>query len=135
MARIHSYHSARSPKQDGPEGLYTPSTIAPFLIWQQPHLIYLAELVWRTTQDTALLSELVEEITATADFMVSFTERTERGCELPPPLIPAQASYGGIRRQVRNPTYELVYWHGALPAARSSCARLGLTPPRAGRAP
>ncbi|HLS63320.1 MAG TPA: hypothetical protein VK060_08080 [Ruania sp.] len=129
MARIQGYDGARWPKQVGPEGLETPSTIAPFLIWQQPHLIYLAELVWRTTQDTALLSELVEEITATADFMVSFTERTERGCELPPPLIPAQESYGGIRRQVRNPTYELVYWHWALQVACSWYERLGLTPP------
>ena len=130
MARVQGYEGARWPKQVGPDGQETPSSIAPFLIWQQPHLIYFAELLWRAGGDRDLLTELREEITATADFMVSFVERTDRGYELPPPLIPAQESYGGIRTRVRNPTYELIYWHWALRTACSWYTRLDLPVPR-----
>lgn len=131
MARVQGYDGARWPKQVGPEGEETPSSIAPFLVWQQPHLIYLAELVRRSSGNDSILRDLLEEVTATADFMVSFTERTDRGYELPPPLIPAQESYGGIRESVRNPTYELVYWHWALQIACDWYSRLGLPVPQA----
>ena len=31
------------PKMVGPEGRESPSTVNPFIMWQQPHPIYLAE--------------------------------------------------------------------------------------------
>ena len=42
------------------------------------------------------------------------------------PLIPAQESYGSIRRRVINPTYELAYWHWGLDTAQRWRERLDL---------
>ncbi|MFD0662492.1 hypothetical protein [Thermocatellispora tengchongensis] len=46
-ARRQGCAGARWPKQVGPDGRESPSPIGPFLVWQQPHPIYLAELVRR----------------------------------------------------------------------------------------
>src|SRR5690606_41498060 len=35
------------PKMVGPEGRESPSTVNPFILWQQPQPIYLAELIYR----------------------------------------------------------------------------------------
>ena len=35
----------------GPTGAESPSTIGPFLVWQQPHPIYYAELAYRQDPD------------------------------------------------------------------------------------
>lgn len=129
MARIQGFDGARWPKQVGPEGTETPSTIGPFLIWQQPHLIHLAELLWRATGDRSVLTEMLDDVTATADFMAFFAVRTERGYELLPPLVPAQESYQHMRDRVRNPTFELVYWHWGLAVACDWRRRLGLEVP------
>ncbi|MFC7457559.1 hypothetical protein ACFQS2_10195 [Brachybacterium sp. GCM10030267] len=131
MAALQGYDGARWPKQVGPEGEETPSGIGPFLIWQQPHPIYLAELLRRAGGVPDVLTELHEIVTETADFMASYPERTERGYELPSPLIPAQESYADVRRAVRNPAFELVYWHWALDVACAWNARLGVEVPRA----
>ena len=116
---------ARWPKQVGPEGRESPSGIGPFLIWQQPHPIYLAELIFRATGDEQVLKQYAEIVFATAEFMAGYPVRTEAGFELGPPLVPAQESYGRIRAEVINPTYELVYWHWALRVANQWRTRLG----------
>jgi len=133
MARLQGFAGARWPKQVGPEGEETPSGIGTFLIWQQPHLIHLVELLRRAdgVEELELLSEVDDLITETADFMASFALRTVRGVELGPPLIPAQESYGGMRTAVRNPTYELVQWHWALERACAFRAILGRPVPEA----
>ena len=43
-AHRQGYEGARWPKMTGPSGAESPSTVGPFLIWQQPHPIYYAEL-------------------------------------------------------------------------------------------
>lgn len=139
MAATQGFEGARWPKQVGPEGEETPSGIATFLIWQQPHPIHYVELLRRAAQHgpggegaaRAVSEEFDDLVTATADFMVSFALRTEHGFELPPPLIPAQESYGGMRREVRNPTYELVAWHWALGLACRWKRERGEEPPAA----
>ena len=125
-AHRQGFPGARWPKQVGPEGRESPSTIGPFLIWQQPHPIYLAELVYRATGDRQLLADLADVVFETAHFMAGYAVRTEAGFELGPPLVPAQESYGGQRATVVNPTFELVYWHWALRVANQWRTRLGL---------
>lgn len=136
MAALQGLDGARWPKQVGPEGLETPSGIGTFLIWQQPHPIHFAELLRRSalaehgeTAARAVVDELDDLVSATADFMASFADRTAHGYELPPPLIPAQESYGGMRREVRNPTFELVQWHWALGLACAWKRHRGEDPP------
>ena len=44
-AKMQGYRGARWPKMVGPDGRESPSGVGVFLIWQQPHPIYYAELV------------------------------------------------------------------------------------------
>ena len=46
-ARLQGYRGARWPKMIGPDGREGPSGVGVFLIWQQPHPIYYAELCYR----------------------------------------------------------------------------------------
>ena len=46
-AKLQGYAGARWPKMVGPDGRESPSNVGVFLIWQQPHPIYYAELCYR----------------------------------------------------------------------------------------
>ncbi|NOJ58795.1 hypothetical protein [Arthrobacter sp. 260] len=127
-AKWQGYDGARWPKQVGPDGRETPSTIGTFLIWQQPHPIYLAELIYRAAPSREILEEFSDIIYETAQFMVSFAHRTDKGFELGPPLVPAQESYGSTRSRTSNPTFELAYWQWALRTASAWRECLGLDP-------
>ncbi|MBT2584566.1 hypothetical protein J7I86_01635 [Arthrobacter sp. ISL-95] len=127
-AKAQGFDGVRWPKQIGPDGQESPSPIGTFLIWQQPHPIYLAELVYRADPSRAVLEEFAEIVFESAAFMAGFAHPTSRGFELGPPLIPAQESYGSIRAEVTNPTFELAYWQWALRIAADWRHRLGLEP-------
>jgi hypothetical protein len=130
-ARAQGFDGARWPKQVGPDGRESPSPIGTFLIWQQPHPIHLAELVYRANPDPEVLEEFADIVFESAAFMASFAHPTERGFELGPPLIPAQESYGSMRAVVKNPTFELAYWQWGLRTAAAWRERLGLEPVQA----
>ncbi|GAA1123951.1 hypothetical protein [Arthrobacter flavus] len=127
-ARAQHFAGVRWPKQVGPDGRESPSHIGAFLIWQQPHLIYLTELLYRADPSRELLEEYEDLVFETAQFMASFAYRTDRGFELGPPLIPAQESYASTRSTAQNPTFELAYWQWALDVASMWRERLGRDP-------
>jgi len=122
-AQRQGYAGVRWPKQTDPSGTETPSSIGTFLIWQQPHPIYLAELLYRSGYPNwGRYSALVQE---TADFMASFVIKGEDGkYHLPPPLVPAQESYARNRSTTSDPTFELAYWAFALNTAANWVDRL-----------
>jgi hypothetical protein len=91
-AAAQGYRGARWPKQVGPDGRESPSHIGPFLLWQQPHVIHLAQLL-RRAGDTGDYRELV---TQTARFMADVTDG------LGPPLVPAQEQNRRGTRSVRT---------------------------------
>jgi hypothetical protein len=127
-ARMQGYAGARWPKMVGPAGRESPSGVGVFLIWQQPHPIYLAELAYLARPERRLLDEMAEVVFATADFMASYPfwdERTSRYI-LGPPLIPAQELHPA--RTTFNPTFELAYWEWGLRTAQEWRRRLGLPP-------
>ncbi len=127
-AKLQGYRGARWPKQVGPDGREAPSDVGVFLIWQQPHPIYYAELLYRSNFGRETLEAYREIVFETAEFMASYASWDEaaRRYVLGPPLIPAQESYSKIRRRVTNPTYELAYWHWGLSTAQRWRERLGL---------
>ncbi|WP_311381056.1 hypothetical protein [Arthrobacter sp. ISL-85] len=127
-ALAQGFDGVRWPKQVGPDGRESPSPIGTFLIWQQPHPIHLAELVYRARPSREVLEEFADIVFESADFMASFAHSTSRGFELGPPLIPAQESYGSLRGTVTNPTFELAYWQWGLRTAGAWRERLGLEP-------
>jgi hypothetical protein len=128
LARRNGYAGARWPKMVGPEGMDSPSPIGGFLIWQQPHPIYLMELIRRVQPGKAIDEKYRELVMATAEFMASYAvwDEADQSFVLGPPLIPAQESYGPLRARVRNPTFELAYWHWALQQAQAWRQRAGL---------
>ncbi|MFG2961227.1 hypothetical protein ACGF5O_46855 [Streptomyces sp. NPDC048291] len=125
-ARRQHYEGARWPKQTGPDGQESPSDIGVFLVWQQPHPLYLLELLHRSRpagehrQLVARFAELVEE---TASFMASFVEERDGAYHLPAPLVPAQEFYDATTTE--DPTFELAYWWWGLEIAQRWRERAG----------
>ena len=125
-ARRQGYRGARWPKMVGPDGRDSPSGVGVFLVWQQPHPIYLAELVYRARPSRAVLERYRDIVFASAEFMASFPWWDARAHRyvLGPPLIPAQETHPA--RTTFNPTFELAYWAFGLEAAQRWRERLGL---------
>jgi hypothetical protein len=125
-AARQGYAGVRWPKQVGPDGREAPSMVGAFLVWQQPHPIYYAELLWLADRDPAVLERYRDIVFATADFMADFPDRWEGSFHVGPPVVPAQESYYPDRERTADPTFELAYWHWGLHTAQSWRARLGL---------
>jgi hypothetical protein len=124
-AKTQGYRGARWPKQTDPSGRESPSHIGSFLVWQQPHIIYLLELLYQERPSREFLEENVVLVEETAEFMADFVVEVDGHFELGPPLIPAQETYVGHRATNANPTFELAYWSWALQVANRWAERLG----------
>jgi len=128
IAERQDYKGVRWQKMTDNEGGDTPSNVGSFLIWQQPNVIYEAELLYRNKPSKQLLQKYSKLIFATADFMASFA-RYNAGTgyyDLGKGIIPAQESYNPA--ETYNPPYELAYWKWALEKAQVWRTRLGLKP-------
>jgi hypothetical protein len=125
-AQWQGYRGARWPKHTDPSARESPSNIGVFLVWQQPHLIYLLELLRQGGRDLDFMSTHYPLIEATAEFMGDFVDERNGSFVLPPPLIPAQESYLADRATNESPTFELAYWVWALSVANEWRAHLGL---------
>jgi hypothetical protein len=125
-AKQQGYQGARWPKMVGPEGRDSPSPIGPLLIWQQPHPIAMAELVYRAGPGRATLEKYREIVFASADFLASFAVLKDGRYVLGPPVIPAQENHPP--NETWNPTFELEYWDHALAIAQQWRERLRLPP-------
>jgi hypothetical protein len=126
LAASQGYDGARWPKCVAPDGVNGPCYIEPFLIWQQPHPIYYAELIYKIKGDRATLDKYSEIVFETASFMASFAEWDTEGQRyvLGPPVAPAQEIYD--HETTMNPTFELSYWAFGLSVANSWRELLGL---------
>ncbi len=125
-AKKQGFAGARWPKMTSPSGAESPSPVGPFLVWEEPHPIFYAELCWRTHGDRATLKKYAHIVFATADFMASYPawdEKTGRYV-LGPTLQCAQENFP--KDKTLNPTFELTYWRWALETAQQWRTRLGL---------
>jgi len=124
-AARQGYRGARWPKMTGPTGAESPSAVGPFLIWQQPHPIYYAELCYRAHPDRATLERYRDVVFETADFMASFAawDETNEHFVLGPPLQGAQEVFP--KEKTSNTTFGLAYWSWGLEAAQAWRERLG----------
>ncbi|MCL1987162.1 MAG: glycoside hydrolase family 65 [Firmicutes bacterium] len=115
-AQINGYKGARWQKQVCPNGTDSPSLIAPLLVWQQPHILYMLDLVYKNgNKNVDFLAEYWEIIKETADFMCDFLHYENGQYNLVAPLIPAQEEHNPIK--VKNPTFELEYFRYGLKIA------------------
>jgi len=126
IAERQGYEGVRWPKMTNPKGQDSPSGVGPMLIWQQPHPIYYAELVYRQKPTARTLETYKEIVFGTADFMADFAhwDDQQNRYVLGPPMIPAQENYD--YDTTYNPTYELCYWYWGLQTAQQWRIRLGL---------
>ena len=96
-----------------------------FLIWQQPHFIYMAELLYRANPSQEVLDKYKDLVAATAEFMYSFATYDElEGRFVLKGAIPAQETLRAA--DTVNPPFELSYWHYAISVAQKWRERLGL---------
>lgn len=126
IARRQGFDGLRWQKMTDHLGNESPSSIGSFLVWQQPHFIYMAELLYRERKNKKVLDKYKELVFATADFMASFPspDATGKRYNLGRGVIPAQERFDPD--STYNPTYELAYWHWALEVAQQWKIRAGL---------
>ncbi len=126
-AEIQDYKGVRWPKMTDPGGNDSPSGVGEFLIWQQPHIIYFAELVYREKPNRGTLEKYASLVFETAEFMTDFArwdDETSRYI-LGSPLIPAQESLE--KEKTFNPPFEVAYWHWGLSVAQKWRQRMNLS--------
>jgi hypothetical protein len=125
-AKANGVKGAWWPKMVGPEGRESPSTVNPFIMWQQPHPIYLAESLWIAHgKDRATLEKYRDLVFATADLLASwpFYDPKEQRYILGPPVIPAQENFAW---NTWNPTFEIEYYRFGIATAQLWRTRLGM---------
>lgn len=124
IAERQGFDGARWMKMTDPSGTEAPSKVGSFLIWQQPHFIYMAELIYRDNPSAEVLEKygfLVEE---TAKFMASFaTYDAMEGRYILQGVIPAQETLRAS--ETINPPFELSYWHYGMSVAQQWRERAG----------
>jgi hypothetical protein len=125
IAQRQGYDGVRWQKMTDPWGQEGPSSVGAFLIWQQPHMIYFAEEVYRAHPNAATLKLYQDRVAATAEFMASypFYEKDNNRYILGKGVIPAQERFKA--EETFNPTFELVYWNWALNTAQQWRIRQG----------
>jgi len=109
-------------------------------VWQQPHPIYLAELVYRARKDEdarahkdqdarATLERYQRIVFETADYMATFVDYdpARKQYVLGPGINSADEKHTDLAHNL-NPTMELAYWKWALETAQQWRIRLGLAP-------
>lgn len=121
-AAKNGYKGARFTKMVAEDALDSPSKIAPLLVWQQPHLIYMLYLAYRRDMDKDFLEKYYCLIEESADFMADFAVKNEAGFyELAAPLIPVQERHQP--EVTYNPVFEVEYWAAGLKMA-VECAKV-----------
>jgi hypothetical protein len=120
------FDGVRWPKMTDPSGNESPSKVGPFLIWQQPHIIYFAELVYHQHPTSKTLERYKSLVFNTAQFMASYAafDSTRGRYVLGPALIPAQERFNPAT--TLNPPFELAYWRWGLATAHRWRERMHL---------
>jgi len=124
IAERQQFEGARWMKMTDPSATEAPSKVGSFLIWQQPHFIYMAELIYRNKPSQEVLDKYGFLVDETARFMASFATYDElEGRYLLKGIIPAQETLRAS--ETINPPFELSYWHYALSVAQQWRERMG----------
>lgn len=125
IARRQGFEGVRWMKMTDPSGIEAPSKVGSFLIWQQPHLIYLAELLHRANPGAGVIEKYAGQVEETARFMESFaTYDADNNRYTLKGVIPTQETLRAA--ETVNPPFELSYWHFGLLTANKWRERRGL---------
>ncbi|RSL74387.1 hypothetical protein CEP53_000283 [Fusarium sp. AF-6] len=125
------WEGARWPKMtETITGRSSPGGINAYLLWQQPHPMYMAMLAYKSQPTRKTLKRWDPILEASADYMASYAWYNESSgkYDLGPPSIgvtentPAAATL--------NLAYEVAYWRYGLDVAREWKKKLGLPVPK-----
>ena len=124
IAERQGFKGVRWMKMTDPWAGEAPSNTGSFLIWQQPHYIYLAEEMYRANPTSETLREYGEQVEATAEFMADFVtfdtkhkKYTLKGATAMQECMTKDISY--------NQPFELAYWSYGLSVAQKWRERQG----------
>lgn len=124
IASRQGFKGLRWMKMTDPSGIEAPSKVGSFLIWQQPHLIYLAELLYRSNPKDEVINKYYDLVQGTAEFMADFADYdAENDRYMLKGIIPAQETLRAS--ETINPPFELSYWNYALNVAQNWRERKG----------
>ncbi len=126
IAIRQGFKGIRWQKMTDNNGGETVSSVGSYLIWQQPHIIYFSELVYRNNPTKKVLERYNSLIEQTANFMADYAwhDKELNKYILGPGVIPAQERFNP--EETFNPTFELAYWRWALEQAQVWRSRLEL---------
>jgi hypothetical protein len=124
LAKERGLRGARWAKMTGPEMRESPGG-NPLIVWNQPHMVYLSELLYRNSPTPATLAAYRDLVLETAECVASMVHwnADKKQYDLGPPLWIAQEIYDQAASQ--NPSYELAYWRWSLETAQLWRIRLG----------
>lgn len=125
-AKKQGYAGARWPKMTSPSGAESPSPVGPFLVWEEPHPIFYAELCYRAHPSRVTLEQYSNIVFQTAQFMASYAtwDKKNHRYVLGPVLQCAQEIFP--KDKTLDPTFELTYWRWGLETAQQWRQRLDL---------
>ena len=124
IAERQGFKGIRWMKMTDPWAGEAPSNTGSFLIWQQPHYIYLAEEMYRANPSAETLREYGEQVEATAEFMADFV--TFDVAQKRYILKGATAMQECMTKDISyNQPFELAYWSYGLSVAQKWRERQG----------
>jgi hypothetical protein len=128
-AKGEGFLGVRWPKCTAYNNSEWPHPCHAFLIWQQPHPIYFAELDYRLHPKKETLEKWKDVVFQTADFLASIAhyDTLKKEYVLGPPLIPVSENVDYMH--TLNPAFELGYWRFGLRTAKEWYNRLGMEIP------
>ena len=119
IAERQGFKGVRWMKMTDPWAGEAPSNTGSFLIWQQPHYIYLAEEMYRAKPTAETLKEYGEQVEETAVFMADFVSYDKKSGKYF--LQGATAMQESMSKDFSyNHPFELAYWQYGLSVANSS---------------
>nr|MCR4583193.1 hypothetical protein [Prevotella sp.] len=124
IAERQGFKGVRWMKMTDPWAGEAPSNTGSFLIWQQPHYIYLAEEMYRAHPTEETLRKYAEQVEETAVFMADFVSfDKESGHYF---LQGATAMQESMSKDFSyNHPFELAYWQYGLSVANKWRERMG----------
>lgn len=125
IAQRQGLPGVRWMKMTDPTAMEAPSDIGSFIVWQQPHPIYMAELVYRANPSGRVLRDYAEIVEQTAQFMAAFVSYDAQKDRY---FIEGACAANESLNEERtvNPSFELAYWYFGLNTAQKWRERQGL---------
>ena len=116
IAERQGFKGVRWMKMTDPWAGEAPSNTGSFLIWQQPHYIYMAEEVYRAEPTESTLVRFGKQVEATAEFMADFVSYDKKSGKYF--LQGATAMQESMSKDFSyNHPFELAYWQYGLTVA------------------